>query len=58
MGPCHHSITCPQVADGGYGFQIWRVAANILNRQLWTTGKGLFSSFRLGEGLTTLHHRK
>jgi hypothetical protein len=23
----------PQVADGGDGFQIWRVAANVLNKQ-------------------------
>jgi hypothetical protein len=31
--PCHHGMVHPQVADGGDGLQIWRVAANILNKQ-------------------------
>jgi hypothetical protein len=31
--PCHHGMARPQVADGGGGLQIWRVAANILNKQ-------------------------
>jgi hypothetical protein len=39
-----------QVADGGYGLQIWRVAANILNKQSRIADKGWFSSL----GLTTL----
>jgi hypothetical protein len=26
-------MECPQVADRGEGLQIWRVAANILNKQ-------------------------
>jgi hypothetical protein len=30
--PCHHGMARPQVADGGEGLQIWRVAANILNK--------------------------
>jgi hypothetical protein len=30
---CHHGMARPRVADRGYGLQIWRVAANILNRQ-------------------------
>jgi hypothetical protein len=30
----------PQVADGGDGLQIWRVAANILNKQSRTADKG------------------
>jgi hypothetical protein len=25
----------PQIADGGDGLKIWRVAANILNKQSW-----------------------
>jgi hypothetical protein len=33
MGPCHHGMARPQVADGGDGLQIWRVAANILKEQ-------------------------
>jgi hypothetical protein len=31
--PCHHGMARPQVADGGDGLQIWRGAANILNKQ-------------------------
>jgi hypothetical protein len=34
--PCHHDVACPQVADGGDGIQMWRVAVNILNKQLRT----------------------
>jgi hypothetical protein len=29
---CHHGTASPQVADGGDVLQIWRVAANILNK--------------------------
>jgi hypothetical protein len=46
----------PQVADGGEGLQIWRVAANILNKQSRTADKGWPSSW--GVGLTTPHHKK
>jgi len=38
----------PQVADLGDGLQLWRVAANILNKHLATAGKGW--STRLGLG--------
>jgi hypothetical protein len=38
----------PQVADGGDGLQIWRAAANILNKQSPTSDKGW--SFSLGVG--------
>jgi hypothetical protein len=31
--PCHHGMVRPQVADGGNGLQIWRVAVNIMNKQ-------------------------
>jgi hypothetical protein len=35
--PCHirnqHGMARPRVADGGDGLQIWRVAANILNKE-------------------------
>jgi hypothetical protein len=37
---CHHGMARPQAADGGDGLQIWRVAANILNKQSRTTDKG------------------
>jgi len=36
----HHSMACLQVVDGGDGFQIWRAAANILNKQSQTDDKG------------------
>jgi hypothetical protein len=48
--PCHHGMGCPQVADGGDGLQLWRVAANALNKQSRIAGKGWFSSSRVGRG--------
>jgi hypothetical protein len=55
----HKSMVHSQVKDGGDGLQIWRVAANTLNKQSQTIDKGWFYSWRgLGEGLTTLHHKK
>jgi hypothetical protein len=35
---CHHGMARPRVADRGDGLQIWRVAANILNKQWPTVG--------------------
>jgi hypothetical protein len=29
VGPCHHVMARPQVADGGDHLQIWRIAANM-----------------------------
>jgi hypothetical protein len=46
--PCHHFTARSQVADGGDGLQIWRVAANILNKQSRTSYKGWFSSLGAG----------
>jgi hypothetical protein len=46
----------PQVADGGDTFQVWRVAANILNKQSRTADGGGPLAWGLGVGLTT--HRK
>jgi hypothetical protein len=40
----------PQVADGGDGLQIWRVAANILNKQSRTADRGWSSSLGVGRG--------
>jgi hypothetical protein len=54
----HFSLLKPQVADGGDGLQIWRVAANILYKQLRTAEKGCPSSLEVGEGVTTQHHKK
>jgi hypothetical protein len=36
MNPCHHSMVHPWIMDGGDGLQVWRIAANILNKQLQT----------------------
>jgi hypothetical protein len=48
----------PQVADGGDGLQIWKVAANILNKKSRTADKGWSSSWGLGVGLTTPRRKK
>jgi hypothetical protein len=40
----------PQVGDGGDGFQIWRVAANILNKQLRSADKRWSSRLRVVRG--------
>jgi hypothetical protein len=40
----------PQVVDGGDGLQIWRVAANILNKQSRTADRGWPSSLGFGQG--------
>ena len=37
---------------------VWRVAANILNKQSQTADKGWFPALWLGELLTTLHRKK
>jgi hypothetical protein len=44
--------------NGESGLQIRRVAANVLNKQSQTTGKGWSSILALGEGLTTCHRKK
>jgi hypothetical protein len=45
-GSPHHSMTLPQVADGGEGLHIWSVAANVLNKQSRTANKGWSSSMQ------------
>jgi hypothetical protein len=45
VGPCHNSTGRPRVADGGEGLRIWRVAANILNKQSRTADTEWSSSF-------------
>jgi len=32
-GSCHYGVAYLQVADGGDGLQIWRVAINGLNKE-------------------------
>jgi hypothetical protein len=40
----------PQVTDVGDGLQIWKLAANILNKQSQTSDKGWSSSLGVGRG--------
>jgi hypothetical protein len=40
VGFCHHGMARSQVADGGDALQVWREAANMLNKQLRTADKG------------------
>jgi len=40
VGPCHQDMARPLVTDGGDSFQMWRVAANISNKQWRTAEKG------------------
>jgi hypothetical protein len=47
----------PQVADGGDGLQVWRVAADIINKQSRKVDKGWCSSLGVGRE-TTIHRRK
>jgi hypothetical protein len=56
--PNHNGMARPQVADGGDGLQIWRVAANVLNKQSRTASKGWSSSLGLAVNLTTPHSKK
>jgi hypothetical protein len=48
--PCQHAMARPQVAVGGDGLQIWRVAANILNKQSGRADNGWSSSLGVGRG--------
>jgi hypothetical protein len=48
--PCQHGMARPQVADGGNGLQIWRITANILNKQTRTADKVWSSSLGVGRG--------
>jgi hypothetical protein len=50
VGPCHHGMARPQVAGGGDGLQIWRVAGNILNKQSRTADKGRYYSLGIVPG--------
>jgi exonuclease III len=43
-------MACPQVADKGESLQIWRVDANISNKQSRTADRGWSSSLRVEQG--------
>jgi hypothetical protein len=58
-GSHHHGMVCSWVAEGGDNLHIWRVIANILNKESCTANKGWSSSMLgLDKGLTTPHHKK
>jgi hypothetical protein len=48
--PCHHGMARRQVADGRDALQLWKVAANILNKQSRTADKGWYSTLGVGRG--------
>jgi len=58
VGPCHHGMAHPRVADGEDGLQIKGEAVNILNRQLRTADEGWSSVWGLGYWLTAHRNKK
>jgi hypothetical protein len=52
--PCHYSMVRPQVADGRNNLQLWRVAANTLNKQPQTANRGWSSIMGDGCGANNL----
>jgi hypothetical protein len=51
-------MTGPRVEDGGNDHQMWRVAANILNKQSRRPTRGGPSAWVRGEGLTSPHRQR
>jgi hypothetical protein len=58
--PCHRGMARPQVRHGGGGLEIWKVGANVLNKQSQTADKGWSSSLGRGIGMgpATPQHKK
>jgi hypothetical protein len=48
--PCQRGMARPQVSDGGGDLQLWRVAANILNKQARTADQVQSSSLGVWRG--------
>jgi hypothetical protein len=44
--------------DVGDSLLIWRISANVLNKQLQAANKEWSSNLRGGQGLTTPHHKQ
>jgi hypothetical protein len=47
---CHHGMARPQVANESDGLQIWRVVANILNKQPRVADEGFASVLGVERG--------
>jgi hypothetical protein len=57
VGLFHHGIAGSWIADGGDGLPIYRVTANILNKQSRTAEKGWSYSLVVGRELRSSHRR-
>jgi hypothetical protein len=55
--PYYNGMARPQVVDGGGGLKIWRIAANILNRQSRTDDRGWSSSLGVGREANNPHRK-
>jgi hypothetical protein len=57
--PCYHSMALPQIVGREDELQIWRVAADMLNKQLPTADKDWPYSLHVGRsvGLATAHNK-
>jgi hypothetical protein len=53
MDTLHDGMARPEVAGAEDGLQMWRVAANILNKQCWTADRGWSSSLEVGHGVNS-----
>jgi hypothetical protein len=58
VGPGHHGMAHPHVADIGEDFQICLVAANVLNKQSRIADKGWLSSLEFGRGAYNFSQQK
>jgi len=50
VDPCHRGMARPRIAGGGDGLRMLKIAANTLNKQSWTTDKGVVLQLRFGWG--------
>jgi len=44
----HHDKVWPEVSDGGYGLQMWKVTVNVLNKHLQIANKRWSSDLGVG----------
>jgi hypothetical protein len=58
VGPCLHGMARPQVPVGGDGLQLWRIAANMINKQSRKADMGWPPGWGLVVALATPHHEK